>query len=672
MSSFSENFQRDENKDNTQYDDSAFYTYAISFLFVLIVINIILILRRFFYKKKFTDSKYLNCNCEFCHSRLKTINQKISNENINLTFYFYIIILFALLYLSYLCYFQVKKNSGKIKSFNPYEILEIDEKADERTIKKAYKKLALKFHPDKNPNNLQAKAKFILIAKAYEALTNEESKKNFEKYGNPDGPGSMRLSVALPSFILDKKNHLTILVIFLIFILIIVPQVFLFWYNSTKEYNDIGIKKNDEQVFYFELNENILLKQMPYVLGLAFEYRDLPIRQEEANILYETYNKYYKQNLMCKHKLEHIHPSNKKAICLLYSYIMKQPLKYEKYYEELNQILLPTGNFIEQMYKMAIYFTQIHMFNQSGNKLIKNFGYNCIKTIFEFSQNLHQQISHFNNPDSGFLQLPYFNENKLKNLMRILKKYNSKIFNNNKNNFKEFINLPMEERNKILNENGFGNEEILNINYALDALPKYKINLEIFTEGFEDIVENDMITYKFTVIRENLPEDKILGVNHSNNFPLLFDEKITVFILDNNKIILFNKVITIEKRENTFTIQFPFVKEGKFKYMCEMMSLNYKGLDQSFEFEFEVKKNSDKRKEQLKQIKSREVKKIEATYFQKLLNQVVGINAEDDEEEEEEKEDEEDNEKTKTEEKKKDEKNNDESEKKEEEHEKKD
>ena len=192
------------------------------------------------------------------------------------------------------------------------------------------------------------------------------------------------------------------------------PQVFLFWYNSTKEYNDIGIKKNDEQVFYFELNENILLKQMPYVLGLAFEYRDLPIRQEEANILYETYNKYYKQNLMCKHKLEHIHPSNKKAICLLYSYIMKQPLKYEKYYEELNQILLPTGNFIEQMYKIAISFTQYHMFNQSGNKLIKNFGYNCIKTIFEFSQNLHQQISHFNNPDSGFLQLPYFNENKLK------------------------------------------------------------------------------------------------------------------------------------------------------------------------------------------------------------------------------------------------------------------
>ena len=101
MSSFSENFQRDENKDNTQYDDSAFYTYAISFLFVLIVINIILILRRFFYKKKFTDSKYLNCNCEFCHSRLKTIY----NYSIRITLF----IIFML--------FSSKKKFRKNKKF---------------------------------------------------------------------------------------------------------------------------------------------------------------------------------------------------------------------------------------------------------------------------------------------------------------------------------------------------------------------------------------------------------------------------------------------------------------------------------------------------------------------------------------------------------------------------
>ena len=47
----------------------------------------------------------------------------------------------------------------------------------------------------------------LQLNKAYEILTNEESKTNFELYGNPDGPTSMRLSVGLPQYVLDKKNH---------------------------------------------------------------------------------------------------------------------------------------------------------------------------------------------------------------------------------------------------------------------------------------------------------------------------------------------------------------------------------------------------------------------------------------------------------------------------------
>ena len=54
----------------------------------------------------------------------------------------------------------------------------------------------------------------MLINKAYQSLTNEEAKKNFEKYGNPDGPGSMRVSIGLPSFVLEKKNHMPILLLF--------------------------------------------------------------------------------------------------------------------------------------------------------------------------------------------------------------------------------------------------------------------------------------------------------------------------------------------------------------------------------------------------------------------------------------------------------------------------
>lgn len=46
--------------------------------------------------------------------------------------------------------------------------------------------------------------KFFFIA--YQALTDEESKRNWEKYGNPDGPGVINFGIALPSWIVEKEN----------------------------------------------------------------------------------------------------------------------------------------------------------------------------------------------------------------------------------------------------------------------------------------------------------------------------------------------------------------------------------------------------------------------------------------------------------------------------------
>ena len=51
--------------------------------------------------------------------------------------------------------------------FDPYEILGVDLDAPVNVIKKAYRKLALTYHPDRNANNPQAAAKFIQISKAY-------------------------------------------------------------------------------------------------------------------------------------------------------------------------------------------------------------------------------------------------------------------------------------------------------------------------------------------------------------------------------------------------------------------------------------------------------------------------------------------------------------------------
>ncbi len=70
-----------------------------------------------------------------------------------------------------------------------YEVLGISKGATEAEIKKAYRKMAIKFHPDKNPDDATAEIKFKEAAEAYEILGNPQKRQQYDQFGHSMGNG---------------------------------------------------------------------------------------------------------------------------------------------------------------------------------------------------------------------------------------------------------------------------------------------------------------------------------------------------------------------------------------------------------------------------------------------------------------------------------------------------
>lgn len=255
-----------------QYDESGgtFFYFLLSFL-ALVVIPC----TYYFWPKEERDADdkkgggRRSCRCPHCldKTRRLRVNQPWRRTKQN--------IVRALLVLGWVAMaataYKVAHLEHDFVKWDPYEILEIDPSSSERAIRKAYHKLSLIYHPDKDTGDEQ---KFMLIAKAYAALTDEEARKNWETYGNPDGPGATSFGIALPSWIVEKENSLWVLGLYAAVFMIALPvAVGVWWYRSAK-YGEDQVLLDTSHLYLYFINKChfLVLRRVVMVLAASLEF----------------------------------------------------------------------------------------------------------------------------------------------------------------------------------------------------------------------------------------------------------------------------------------------------------------------------------------------------------------------------------------------------------------
>ncbi|XP_076844293.1 translocation protein SEC63 homolog [Brachyhypopomus gauderio] len=166
--------------------------------------------------------------------------------------------------------YKVSTLDREYQEYNPYEILNLDAGASVAEIKKQYRLLSLKYHPDKGGDE----ATFMKIAKAYSALTNEEARKNLDAYGNPDGPRVTSFGIALPAWIVDQKNSMLVLLVYGLAFMVILPVVVGTWWYRSIRYSGDQILINTTQLFmhFMYKTPTMNMKRLVMVLTAAFEF----------------------------------------------------------------------------------------------------------------------------------------------------------------------------------------------------------------------------------------------------------------------------------------------------------------------------------------------------------------------------------------------------------------
>lgn len=237
-----------------EYDNSAFYYFSITLLVLYLVPGTYYAIAEFIRAFLGAGSAGTRARTSEEQEKANRIKQASTGwGRLRRPVYIANLIAVVICWLIFIYLINLVKNDGEVSTFDPFTILGIDQQAPMAQIKKAYRTLSLKYHPDKNKDNKKAEEMFMKVAKAYEALTDETAKENYEKYGNPDGKQALEVSIGLPKILLE--NPKVVLILYLIGMVVVIPVSVGLWYANSKQYGENNVKNLTYHIIYKALRE---------------------------------------------------------------------------------------------------------------------------------------------------------------------------------------------------------------------------------------------------------------------------------------------------------------------------------------------------------------------------------------------------------------------------------
>ena len=103
-------------------------------------------------------------------------------------------------------------------------------------------------------------------------MTDDTARDNFLKYGNPDGPGSYNVAIALPRFLLNAENQILVLCVAFFLLLVVIPATVYFNFADSTHKDEQGVLLENKRWYGAELNENYIFKNVPLSLYRALEF----------------------------------------------------------------------------------------------------------------------------------------------------------------------------------------------------------------------------------------------------------------------------------------------------------------------------------------------------------------------------------------------------------------